>query len=180
MNRKIVFLAAILIIGAAGAAGAQSEDFGIGMNWGTNTGIAIDFGHFFTNIGLDLRENSRSGDLRADIDIGWDFTVLDFSLKHGHFPISIGPMVPFQIGQAGDEFYLGSGVLLQAKVEYRSYDKPVGLYVRGAAGIGLNLLKPDLMDTLSLPVWKAGAGIVVYPFASRAHRSAAESANEPE
>ena len=150
MKKKVLILLVVAVLALAPAAAAQykgaSEEgtWGVGLNLGTNTGVAIKYGYgdfdIFGNVGFDFL-NLKTDPFRFSIgvDVGISYEVYDADFGGGHhMPITVGLMFPmgFIITDGSMDFNLG--VLAQAGLEYQIPDVPIAFYLR--LGVGLDML----------------------------------------
>ena len=150
MKKKAIILLIVAALAIAPAAAAQykgaSEEgqWGIGLNLGTNTGVAIKYGFgdfdIFGNVGFDFLELKTDPfvfSIGADVGLSYEVYDVDFGGGH-HMPITVGLIFPmgFIINDGCLDFNLG--IQAQAGIEYQIPKVPVSFYLR--LGVGLDML----------------------------------------
>ena len=169
MKKKAIILLVVAALAIAPAAAAQYKgatdegSWGVGLNLGTNTGVAIKYGYgdfdIFGNVVFDFL-NLKTDPFRFSIgvDVGLSYEVFDVDFGGGHhMPITVGLLFPmgFIINESSLDFNLG--VQAQAGIEYQIPKVPVSFYLR--LGVGLDMLFGSSGITLG-PGFSGGLGVL--------------------
>ena len=145
MKKKIAIIAVVfaLIVTPVFAAGGVSEDnsIGVGLNLGTNTGVALRFGlgdfDVLANFGFDML-NIFNGDftLAGDAAASWNFYTIDGG-RGLEFPLTVGVGVNTAIS-FNDGVKTDLSVIVPVGIEYnfnQISDVPITMYLRLAPGM---------------------------------------------
>ena len=171
MKKKLLILLVAALLAtvpamAADTRGTSDEgDWGIGLNLGTNTGLAIKYGFgdfdVFANVGfdflnLDIKTDSFQFGIGADFGLSYQVYDIDLGGKH-HMPVTVGLMFPlgFVIHNNGFDFDLG--VAVQAGLEYQIPDVPLSFYLRLGVGPGFTFGSSGFH---MYPAWSAAIGML--------------------
>jgi hypothetical protein len=141
MKKKIVLVvmlvALILVpVTAASTQGAAKTKFGVGLNLGTNEGVA--FQYKISNQ-FDLIANISFGAVYGYIggDVGVNFKVADFDWTDGDWFLTVGvvgtPGVVIPKGDDGAKFYLGA--FAPVRLNYSFPKAPWSFYLTLAPGL---------------------------------------------
>ncbi len=154
MKKKIAIIAVVfaLIVTPVFAAGGVSEDnsIGVGLNLGTNTGVALRFGlgdfDVLANLGFDML-NIFNGDftLAGDAAASWNFYTIDGG-RGLEFPLTVGAGVNTAIS-FNDGVKTDLSVIVPVGIEYnfnQISDVPITMYLRLAPG--MQMLKANKWD----------------------------------
>lgn len=155
MKKKIalVLLALVLLATPAFAAGGVTRDnsWGIGVNLGNNTGVALRFGFgdfdLLANVGLAAFSlNSNGLGLGGDVAFSWNFYTIDGGADL-EFPLSIGLGASTQV-HFGDPTGANLSVIVPVGIEYDfsqlNSDVPITAYFRLAPGV--TILRANKVD----------------------------------
>lgn len=153
--KKILVLALVAVFAVTGLFASFTDDysgtmdegsFALGVNLGTNTGVAVRYGYgrfdIFGDVGVDFITLGREGEFAIGADVGASWEVYDFDFGNGHhMPLTVGLMVPLGFG-FGDDFIFNLSVLAQVGVQYKLPKYPWSFYARLGLGLGLDIA-PD-------------------------------------
>lgn len=158
----LVLLAALLVAAPLVAAPklnlskAAKGRFGLGLNAGTNNGLALRFDNrdwdLYLNLGYAIVTANSWG---FSGEIGAEFPVYDIKGVDGRLHIDVGGQVPLMI--ASSAFHLG--VLGTAALNYEFPKVPIHTFLR--IGLGVNM---GFVDEFKLFFGSSGALGFVYLF----------------
>ena len=150
MRKKAIILLVVAALAIAPAAAAQYKgatdegSWGIGLNLGTNTGVAIKYGYgdfdIFGNVGFDflnLKTDRFQFSLGVEVGLSYEVYDVDFGGGH-HMPITVGLLFPMGFIITDNNLNFNLGVQAQAGIEYQIPDVPLAFYLR--LGVGLDML----------------------------------------
>ena len=171
MKKKVLVLlvvAALAILPATAAdyrGTSKKGEWGVGLNLGTNTGVALKYGYgdfdIFGTVGFDfLNLNIDPFQFSVGLDVGVTYQVYDIDLggKH-HMPVTVGFMIPvgFVISEGNGGFNVNLGVVVLAGLEYEIPTVPLEFYLKAGVGPGFKFGGSGFD---MYPAWSAGLGIL--------------------
>lgn len=119
---------------------SKKEALAVGINLGTNNGVAVNYGLGKFDLEGILGFGILNGTLDAEAAANYKILDLAKELKiDGTMPLTVG----FGGGlwaKFGQPFQMGINALVPVKVSYTFEDFPVNLYIRVAPGVGIQLV----------------------------------------
>lgn len=148
MKKKlaILALALVMMVTPAFAAGGAAEDdlIGVGLNLGTNTGVALRFGlgdfDILSNLGFSmLRAFEGDFGMSGDVAFSWNFYTIDGG-RGLEFPLTVGLGANVDIDFSHD-WNTDFSILFPIGIEYDfaqlNSDVPITVYFRFAPGFSI-------------------------------------------
>ena len=146
MKKKVLVLLVVAILAITPAMAARStrgtsDDgaVGVGLNLGTNSGLALKFGmgkfDIFANVGFNILNGTGLG---ADVGLSYEVYDIDLGGAH-HMPVTVGFMAPISFNWASS-FSIHIAALAQAGLEYQIPDTGWLFYLRAGLGADFRII----------------------------------------
>ena len=167
MKKALAILLVVLVsvstlyagLGDSYKGASKKEALAVGLNFGTNAGLAVNYGMGDFDlegiVGLNILDGA------IDVEAAANYKIMDLAKEldiDGKMPLTVGGEVALSANLNG-AFKLSVAALVPVKVTYTFPKFPVNIYLRLAPGVGV-----QLVDSLNIGIDMQGSLGVTYNF----------------